>query len=310
MVSIIVLTFNNLKYSKQCIESLYQHTPISDFELILVDNASNDGTPAWITDLSKNNKNVKYILNKENCNFAGGCNQGAKIVSGEYLLFLNNDTILTAGWLSLMVECFGRDSKIGIVGNKHLFPNSDIVWHCGGVIGSDFTPKHIYIGHTNKSPMVNKSREYSFVTGACLLIKKNIFENVGGFSESYKNSFEDVDLCFKVKELGYKIFYCCKSCIYHYGSISTGRNDNNLTNYAILFKKWFGRGMLVANESLYWQQDNYPHCLTLENKADMYIWTLRHDFENSLSWKLTAPFRFVGKMIMAAYQILFYFFTH
>ncbi len=267
--SIIILTFNNKRFTEACIESLYKYTPLNDFELILVDNNSNDGSKDWIKDFASKNSNVKYIINDFNNNFSGGCNQGAAIATCEYLLFLNNDTILTPNWLYPMQKCFLNDKKIGIVGNVHMFPNTNIVWHCGVVIDVDCSPHHIYFGHTKNTPMVNKSREFQVVTGACLMIRKDIFNKVGGFDENYKNSYEDVDLCFKVGQLGYKVYYCHESMIYHYGSISENRKLHDNRNAAILIKKW--KKIIKTDRKSYMRKDNYPYCLFPKYPKDLFM---------------------------------------
>lgn len=279
MVSIIILTFNNLRYSKQCVESLFIHTKFEDFELILVDNGSIDGTIEWIKEISKEHANIKYHINSQNMNFSFGCNQGSKIAQGEYLLFLNNDTILTPGWLQPMLDCFSQDPMIGVVGNKHLFPNSDMIFHCGGVVSNDKVLKHIYMGYNSKSSFANVDREYLYVTGACLITKKYIFNKIGGFDNEFINSCEDVDLCLKIKELGYKILYCSKSYIYHYGSISEGRFLSEGKNVKRLFDRWNDR--LAPDEEKYFVSDNFPNCLSIENNADIFIYSIKKELSNT-----------------------------
>ena len=109
LVSIIILTFNQLKYTKECVESIRKHTP-EPHEIIFVDNGSTDGTGKWLKKLVKNNSNYKLIENKKNLGFSKGCNQGIEASSGEYILLLNNDVVVTENWLAGMLECLKQRS--------------------------------------------------------------------------------------------------------------------------------------------------------------------------------------------------------
>ncbi len=104
IVSIVILTFNQLEYTKECVESIRRHTP-GTHEIIFVDNGSTDGTVKWLRTLVAKNSNYRLIENSENLGFAKGCNQGIKASSGEHILLLNNDVVVTEGWLSGMIEC-------------------------------------------------------------------------------------------------------------------------------------------------------------------------------------------------------------
>lgn len=112
MTSIIILTHNNLDYTKLCIKSIREYTKPELFEIIIVDNASNDGTVEWL----KRQNDIKYILNVENKGFAGGCNQGIRKSAGTEILLLNNDTIVAPGWLKNLKRALYSSSKIGAVG--------------------------------------------------------------------------------------------------------------------------------------------------------------------------------------------------
>ena len=115
MVSIVILTFNQLEFTQKCVQSIQRHTP-EKHELIFVDNGSTDGTKKWLRRQIKENHNYRFIENKTNLGFAKGCNQGIAAARGEYLLLLNNDVVVTSNWLSGMRECLNRNPNIGIVG--------------------------------------------------------------------------------------------------------------------------------------------------------------------------------------------------
>ena len=111
--SIIVLTYNNLEHTRACLESVYANT--SSFELIVVDNASQDGTPQFLQEFGRGRSNFRYMLNQNNEGFSRGNNQGAALAQGEYLVFLNNDTLVTPGWLPALLAHLG-DPVVGMVG--------------------------------------------------------------------------------------------------------------------------------------------------------------------------------------------------
>jgi len=158
-------------------------------------------------------------------------------------LFLNNDTVPTQGWLEEMIKVVERDPRVGIVGSKLLFPNNTIQ-HAGVFIADNpwpITPCHAFYKKPSDAPEVNMVKEYQCVTGACMLIRKSLFDETGGFDESYLNGYEDVDLCFKVREKGFKIVYTPKSVLYHFESQTATRHDHENQNIKLLNRRWRGK---------------------------------------------------------------------
>jgi GT2 family glycosyltransferase/thioredoxin-like negative regulator of GroEL len=238
--SIIIPLFNQVEYTKQCLEALIQNTPDELYEVIIVDNASTDGTKEFLKSLEGD---VKIITNKENLGFAKACNQGAKTAQGGYLVFLNNDTKVLPGWLDELVKCAREDKKRAVVGAKLLYPD-DTIQHAGVAITDSphpIFPYHIHHKKPSNAPEVNVMREYQAVTGACMLVRKDLFEKMGGFDEDFLNGYEDVDLCFRIRENGYKIIYCPESIVYHYESVSDGRFSAVEHNVKRLHQKWLGK---------------------------------------------------------------------
>ena len=231
--SIIVLTFNGLELNKKCIDSVLKNTE-GDFELIIVDNGSADGTVSYLNSLE--DKRIEVILNNENRGFAKGNNQGAKKASGELLVFLNNDTEVTKGWLLPLAKAL-EDKKTGAAAGKLLYPDGKIQ-HAGVAISSKGIPRHIYRRFDSDFAPANKKRELQAVTGACLAVKKNLFIRVGGFDENYINGLEDVDLCFKIRELSYKLVYIPESVAIHHESVSKDRFKHVYRNIEYYKKKW------------------------------------------------------------------------
>jgi len=241
--SIIIPVFNQLKFTKQCFDALYKVTPNELFELIVVNNGSNDGTREFLDDFAKKHFNVEVIHNQENLGFAKACNQGARVAKGKYLVFLNNDTIPLASWLEEMIKAAERDKNVGIVGSKLIFPD-DTIQHAGVVV-YDFPypvfPCHIYYRKPADISEANIIKEYQAVTGACMLIHKDIFERIGGFDEEFLNGYEDVDLCFRVRELGYNVIYCPNSMLYHFEGQTEGRHNLEKENLERLNQKWVNK---------------------------------------------------------------------
>ncbi len=251
--SIVIPVWNKVDLTRQCLEALGPATEDVPFEVIIVDNGSTDGTSQLLNSLGGD---VRIITNQTNLGFAKACNQGAAAATGEYLVFLNNDTIPLKGWLSALVEEVRQRPDIAIVGSKLLYRDRT-VQHAGVAVDRlSMTPYHIYRGFPDDHPAVNKRRELNAVTGACLLIRKDVFEEVQGFDEAYVNGFEDVDLCFKVREKGRRIVYQPRSVLYHLESQTPGRKAHDLPNAVRLSRRWGRNWWLVDDDSLY-LEDGY-----------------------------------------------------
>ncbi len=249
-VSVIIPVFNRLDFTKKCLQSLFYRTNGNiPFEVIVVDNGSSDQTPNFLKEASKIWSSLKVILNSENLGFAKACNQGASIAQGEYLLFLNNDTEVRAGWLDPLVNILDKDPRVGAVGNKLLFPD-ETIQHAGVIIVDDkrlsdpLLAKLAYYRQPASLPQANQPFCYQAVTAACLLIRKNAFTQVGGFDEEYWNGYEDVDLCFELGEKGWLIVYEPQSVVIHYESQSGPERFSQVGhNIRRLHSKWLGKIM-------------------------------------------------------------------
>lgn len=249
LVSIIIPVFNNLNFTKNCLIALSQNTIYQPYEVVIIDNGSTDGTAQFLSCLEGD---VQIIKNEKNLGFGKASNQGAKAANGEYLLFLNNDTLPTKGWLTELVKIATDNEHVGIVGSKLLYPDNTIQ-HAGVAFNKYGKVYHIYQGLPRDHPNVSKIREFQAVTGACMLIKKEIFMKVGGFDERFLNGFEDIDLCLKVKELGYQILYCPSSVVYHFESRTEGRKDHDIENSRVFSDKW--RGKIAPDEEKIARED-------------------------------------------------------
>lgn len=225
--SIIILTLNNSDLTKLCIESIRKHTK-EHYELIIVDNGSTDDTVGYL----KKQSDIQAIYNHQNAGFAKGCNQGAAIATGDNLLFLNNDTIVTENWLTNMLKVLYSNELIGIVG-----PVSN---KCSGrqqVRASypDFSEGLENFARERCKKYSGVTRYSSRLIGFCLLIKKHVWDEVGPFDEQFgMGNFEDDDLCLRVLEAGYMSMIVKDSFIHHFDH-STFQSLK--VNYAFLLKQ-------------------------------------------------------------------------
>lgn len=246
LASIIIPVFNNLQYTKQCIAGLYNTLNLYDdnIEILVIDNNSTDGTDSFLKKLP--NRFFRIITNEKNTGFSIACNQGANSASGKYIVFLNNDTIALPGWLKEMIKVIEEEKNVGVVGSKLLYPDGTIQ-HAGGHLAIErngpfpFEPVHFMYKKPGNLPVANRLRDCPFVTGACLLIKKDIFFEVEGFDQNYTVGCEDIDLCLKVKQKGYRVVYCPTSVLYHYESMSEGRFNHANHNMSYFTQKWAGK---------------------------------------------------------------------
>lgn len=239
-VSIIIPVFNNVKYTMQCLDALASNTGYVPYEVIVVDNGSTDGTKELLGTIKGD---IKVLTNETNLGFAIASNQGAKVADGDYIVFLNNDTIPQTGWLEAMVREADGSGDIAIVGSKLLYPD-DKIQHAGVVFSAreqGYSIYHIYRGVDKDHPAVNYRREYNAVTAACMLVRKNIFIDMGMFDEDFINGYEDVDFCLKVRESDYKIVYTPDSVVYHYEEKTEGRLSYGEHNTQQFLRRWNGK---------------------------------------------------------------------
>jgi GT2 family glycosyltransferase len=233
--SIIIPVFNNYLYTKSCILSLQRQNTFPRNEIIIVDNNSTDQTTNFLSTLTTFN-NFKIIKNHSNLGFAKACNQASKIAKSENLIFLNNDTEVTHGWVEGLSRCILSDRRIGVVGCKLLYPDNTV--QHAGVAFSQVKVHHIYRNFYPTHPAVNKHREFQAVTAACMLVPRELFLSLGGFDESFINGFEDLDFCFRARSKGFKVMYTPESVVIHHESKTPGRHDHHAHNARLFASRW------------------------------------------------------------------------
>lgn len=219
-VSVVIPAYGQADLTRGCLESIFAHPPRCSIEVIVVDNAS----PASVSRvLGQFAGRIRVIRNEANLGFARACNQGAAAATGRHLLFLNNDIEVHPAWLDPLVAVLDRSASAGAAGPLLLYPGGK-VQHAGIVFCHDrsgkptVVPYHCYAGSEPASPGVARAREFQAVTGACLLVRRDLFEMLDGFDAGYWNGLEDVDLCLRLGECGFQVHYEPASVLTHHES--------------------------------------------------------------------------------------------
>ena len=224
--SIVIPHYGDVQLLRSCVEAVEKNTADVDYELIVVDNGT--GAP----DLPG-----RVIRNATNLGFAAATNQGARAARSEVLVFLNNDAAPTAGWLSKMLQALHADDSIAVVGCKVVFPDGAIQ-HAG----TSIVERHdgILRGFNELDDLPR--RMVPAVTAASMVIRKEVFDAVGGFDERYWNTYEDVDLCLKVGEAGWKILYEPDAVVVHLlHQGGTERWTGIRPGRALFHERWVGK---------------------------------------------------------------------
>jgi GT2 family glycosyltransferase len=236
--SIVIPVHGRASLTERCLATLLEDPPGVPTELIVVDDASPDRTLRVLDDMVASGAPIRVLAQPVNLGFAAACNRGASSAAGEHLVFLNNDTVPTRGWLDALVDAADDHPDTAAFGSKLLFPDGT-VQHAGLVFGADRNPHHVYAGFPADHPAVNRPRELQAVTGACLLVRRDAFLAVGGFDEAYQNGHEDVDLCLRLRAAGERIRYCPDSVVTHLESVSRGRRSASASANSVRYRdRW------------------------------------------------------------------------
>lgn len=219
-VSVVIPVHNKLDVTYNCLSSLkYVHSEIS-FEVIIVDDASVDDT----LHLQKFVKGIKYIRQDESNGFLRSCNNGVRYARGKYIVLLNNDTEVTNGWLDELVTTFENNENVGLVGAKLLYPDGTLQ-EAGGIVWNTGDPWNYGRGGNAHDPRYNYVRDVDYVSGACLMLEREVWNRVKGFDELYVPAyFEDTDLAFKIRSIGKRVMYTPFAEVIHFEGQSNGTN--------------------------------------------------------------------------------------
>lgn len=253
LVSIVMLTYNQLEDTKICVESLYKHTQGINFELIFVDNGSTkDNTKEYLESLKTQYSNIKTIYNKENLGFACANNQGIEASEGDYVLLLNNDVILSDGWLDKMLLVLQSNSKVGLVApcTNHASGRQKVVFDATAE-DDDLIQQYA------KETLLKKAGSWisvDRVIGFCMLIKREVLFKVGVLDEMFgPGGYEDYDYCMRVRQAGYSIVIAEDTFIFHIGG--KGYSSNNMDymelrnkNIELLIDKWTRQSIKIMEK--------------------------------------------------------------
>lgn len=262
-ISIIIPIRDRVDLLRKCIDSILAKTTYNNYELLIVDNCSREKeTRDYLADLKNNNQNIRIIDFPEEFNFSKINNTAAGFATGEHFLFLNNDIeIITPDWIEALLEQSQR-TDVCCVGGKLLYPD-ETIQHVGVVIGLCGPAEHVYkfydshdIGYMGNFTSI---RNYSAVTGACMMIKKRTFNEIGGFDEKFVIGFGDTDLCLRGLEKGYLNVFTPFAELYHWESATRGKSydvDNHPNDTARFCERW--QNFIKKGDPYY--NSNIPLC--------------------------------------------------
>lgn len=235
-VSIIIPVYNQYKHTYHCLESLARLTDKTSFEVIVVNDCSTDDTAELLKDIT----GITAHTQPQNGGFIESCNTGAKLAKGEYLLFLNNDTEVLPEWLDSLVATFEQNTDAGLVGSQLIYPDGRLQ-EAGGIVFSDASGWNYGRFDSPDYPEYQHVREVSYCSGASILIKQSLFDELGQFDQRYKPAYyEDTDLAFAVRQKGLKVYYQPLSKIIHFEGISSGTDLSSGTKkYQVINQQKF-----------------------------------------------------------------------
>lgn len=240
LVSIIILTWNQLEYTKECLEAIALHTN-GNYELIIVDNGSDDGTVPWLQEQAKSETRLRLILNQNNRGFAAGCNQGLAKAKGDWLLLLNNDVVVTSNWLDGLLQCHQTDPNAGIVG-----PLTNNASGIQGIAPIPYTDAKGLERFARELRRDNRHRRIFLrrLVGFCMLFKRTLYQQIGGLDEQFgTGNYEDDDFCLRSAIAGFRNIVAADTYVHHHGSVSFKGGGINYRavlsgNWALFRNKW------------------------------------------------------------------------
>lgn len=244
LVCAILINYNGYSDTRDCIDSL-KKCNYPNIKIIIVDNASLHGAVQYDEIITRDCCEIIYL--KENIGFAGGNNVGFKCAqkyAPDYYLVLNNDTVVTPGFLQPLINCFEIDSRVGIATGKILYySDNDILWYGGCYYDKKLGEYKIRGIGEKDSDLYNQKCKVEFATGCLWLISSKVLQQVGKMDEDYFLYYEDADYCERIRNEGYSIYYLPESIIFHKESKSTGKGSDiyqyyNNRNYLMYIKKY------------------------------------------------------------------------
>ena len=222
-VSIVIPVYNKFAYTAACLRSLAEHAGEVPFEVIVVDDGSSDATAQRLAEIA----GIRSVRNARNLGFVGSCNAGAECAQGEFVLFLNNDTIVTVGWLDALLRCFEEEPDCGLAGAKLVYPDGRLQ-EAGGIVFADGSGWNYGRFDDPADPRYNFRREADYCSGAAILLRRDLFLQLGCFDVRYAPAYyEDTDLAFAVRAAGKKVFYEPRAMVVHFEGVTAGTDTGS-----------------------------------------------------------------------------------
>lgn len=250
--SIIVPVYNNLLYTLTCIVSVLESAPQVSFEILVADDLSNDRTPEAINAIGGI---VKHIRHRENLGFLGNCNAAAHKAAGDYIILLNNDTIVLPGWLDRLIEPMAADARIGFIGSK-LLNGDGTLQEAGGIFWDDGSAWNYGRDQDPLLSAFNYLKDVDYISGASIALPMALWRKLGGFDPIFSPAYcEDSDLAFRVRQAGYRTVYQPHSELVHHEGRSHGRDTaSGIKAYQIINQK-----KLLARWGSTLAAENFPN---------------------------------------------------
>ena len=299
-VSVIIPSKDNPRVLFTCIDSVIEQTQGDiPYEIIVIDNGSSEENRRKITEkmeklnreevCGKGFRGMRYEYEPMTFNFSRMCNKGAALATGGYLLFLNDDMeVIQENWLSLLMDKAALP-RVGAVGAKLLYPDSDIIQHAG-ITNLRVGPAHkLQFLSDDKVHYYGKNRfvhDVMAVTGACLLLEKEIFERAGGFDEKLAVAFNDVDLCYTIYEMGYYNVVRNDVVLYHHESLSRGKDGESEEKQLRLLRE--KDALYEKHQSLYGKDPFYHKYLTTDMLESEYAPAFHYQVTLDMPWAAVA----------------------
>lgn len=217
--SIILVAYKNAKpYLEGCFKAI-RELDYPNYEVILVDNASEDGS---LEEAQRLQEEEIIIPSPVNLGFGGGCNRAAEAATGDVLVFLNIDTQVRPDWLTELLRPMSQESQIAITGCKMYYPDEKTIQHAGALLFPHGFTEHLGYGQKDKGQF-DVERDVDYVTGAGMAIRREFFESQGGFDDRfYPAYYEEVDLCYTARQMGYRVVYTPRAVLIHHESPTLG----------------------------------------------------------------------------------------
>ena len=252
-LSIVVVSWNTKELLAQCLDSIKAHPPAGPYELIVVDNGSQDGSPEMV---AQQHPDVHLIRNGDNLGFAQANNQAMGVAAGRYILLLNPDTTVHAGALAALVTFLEKHPQAGAGGARLLNPDGSLQHSCSPA--PTLFNEWLHLFHLDRDRRhgmsawhIDAAREVERLMGACLMLRREAIERIGPLDERYFMYSEEVDYCYRLRKAGWRLYWVPQAVVVHYGGQSTGQIADEMflqlyQNKLLYFRKHYGRAGALA----------------------------------------------------------------